>query len=391
MWIWNRPGWPQWEYALRARTVAALRDIAAQRRRLAAQASESPELLPKAVDAALFREASATSEIEGEHISYDDLRNAVAGNPPAPGADSRAEGVVRMLRKCRAAEVLDRATLFDMHESLLGHLRGSEALGRLQQIGAYRKTHVHIRSRAKGILYEAPGPEEVERLMANFLHWAGRPLVLPMNATPEPLTEQTLLLPVKAAISHMWFERIHPFSDGNGRIGRAIAERILRGSGKGAGYLATAIDVRRERYYEALGEYGKEAQGNDITAWIAWFVDVCRLSLDWEWERILFERDREAFFRGAAADLTMRVQQAIDAILDHWPGGRFYSGVDEQEWASLVGSGLAQEEGLDALCERGILSPGSESGRYTIVKHFRNVSERLFEVGVHWIPIACDK
>lgn len=371
-------------------TMATLREIAGLRERLGEESSAAPEMLQKAVEGTLVREASSTSAIEGEHIPYEDLQKAVA-ETPSRGGDPRAEGVVTMLRKCRAADRLDRGTLFDMHESLFGHLRGIAAPSPTHQhIGAYRRTHVHIRS-GRGIVYEAPGPEDVERLMANFLDWVERPFVLPVSATPETPAGQSVLLPVKAAISHIWFERIHPFSDGNGRIGRAISERILRGSGKGAGYLATVIDIRREGYYEELGKYGKESQGNDITSWIGWFVEVCRHSMEWEWERMLFEQDRKTFFDGPANQLTASAKQAIGIILDDWPGGRFYTGIDENEWASLLGATPSKDESLAALLGLGVFSPGRESGSHTLLGHFRKASDRLFEVGVHWIPSDCDK
>ena len=270
MWIWGRPRWPEWDYALRADTLDTLTHIRDRREQLADESAENPALVARAVRGALLREASSTSEIEGEHISYDDLRDAATGLDPAEDADPRAAGVIGMLEACRGAPALDRPALIDMHERLLGYQRGRQSRGAPLHIGAYRRTDVQIRSRTRGIIYEAPGPEQVERLMANYLDWLGRPLTLPMNATPEPLHEQSLLAPVKAAIAHLWFERIHPFADGNGRIGRAIAERVLRGPGKGAGYLATVIDVRREQYYEELDKYGKDTQGNEVSPWHGW-------------------------------------------------------------------------------------------------------------------------
>ena len=390
MWIWDRPGWPEWDYALRADTLDTLTHIRDRREQLADESAENPALVARAVRGALLREASSTSEIEGEHISYDDLRDAATGLDPAEDADPRAAGVIGMLEACGGAPALDRPALIDMHERLLGYQRGRQSRGAPLHIGAYRRTDVHIRSRTRGIIYEAPGPEQVERLMANYLDWVGRPLTLPMNATPEPLHEQSLLAPVKAAIAHLWFERIHPFADGNGRIGRAIAERVLRGPGKGAGYLATVIDVRREQYYEELDKYGKDTQGNEVSPWVEWFVDVCGQSLEWEWERMQFERDRAAFLGKVAAGLSAGAQRALNVILEDWPGGRFRDGVNEAEWAALLGGVAPPGEDLQALCDRSILSTADKPGQYHALSHFKDEGDRLFEVGVHWIPSACE-
>ena len=391
MWIWDRPGWPEWDYGLRPPTLERLRDIHARRERLAGALAEAPELAARAVRGALLRESSATSEIEGEHVSYEDIRDVVEGFEPAADADPRAAGVVGMLELCRAAPALDRQTLCEMHGRLLGYLRGRHFQGTPPQIGAYRRTHVHIGSRRRGIIYEAPGPERVEQLMAHYLDWLGRPLELPMNATPEPIRDQAFLTPVKAAVAHIWFENIHPFYDGNGRIGRAIAERVLRGPGAGAGYLATAIDVRREGYYEELGRYGKDSQGNDISSWVDWFVHVCSLSLDWEEERMRFERDRATFFRDVAVDLSEAARRALEEILGDWPGGRFMAGVDDAEWEALVGGAAPAGERARELRERGVLAAADEPGRYHALAHFRDVGDQLFEVGVHWIPSSCEE
>ena len=84
--------------------------------------------------------------------------------------------------------------------------------------------------------------------------------------------------------------------------------------GSGAG-----IDVRVEQYYEELGKDGKDSQGNEVTPWVEWFVDVCGLSLEWEWERLQFERDREAFFGQVATDLSAGAQGALNVILEDPP------------------------------------------------------------------------
>src|SRR6185312_16851828 len=76
-----------------------------------------------------------------------------------------------------------------------------------------------------------------------------------------------------AAIAHLYFESIHPFEDGNGRIGRVIAEKALS---QGVGYpiilsLSQAIEKDKKAYYAALHT---ASQTNEITAWIHYFVNV---------------------------------------------------------------------------------------------------------------------
>jgi len=77
----------------------------------------------------------------------------------------------------------------------------------------------------------------------------------------------------RAAISHLWFESIHPFEDGNGRIGRAIADQALAQSLSAPTLTALAETINRHRkaYYAAL-QLG--SQSNNINAWLAWFVNI---------------------------------------------------------------------------------------------------------------------
>ena len=77
--------------------------------------------------------------------------------------------------------------------------------------------------------------------------------------------------PARSAIAHLYFETIHPFEDGNGRIGRAIAEKALsQGIGRPVLLsLSRTIEANKEAYYDAL----EKAQGsNEITAWVHYFV-----------------------------------------------------------------------------------------------------------------------
>lgn len=87
----------------------------------------------------------------------------------------------------------------------------AEDLGRWRQFGIDI-----VRSAADGlsdIFYEAPLPDKVDAEMVAFIDW--------LNDKPE------LPVPLVAAIAHLWFQSIHPFSDGNGRVGRALIEYVL--------------------------------------------------------------------------------------------------------------------------------------------------------------------
>jgi Fic family protein len=86
-----------------------------------------------------------------------------------------------------------------------------------------------------------------------------------------PNGAQPLPALTRAAAAHLYFESIHPFEDGNGRIGRALAEKSLAQNLAQPSpiALASTILARRARYYAALEAASKD---NEITAWLAWFA-----------------------------------------------------------------------------------------------------------------------
>jgi Fic family protein len=136
--------------------------------------------------------------------------------------------------------------------------------------GDYRFDEVVIGSTMVGndrVYFQAPPPDHVEHEMADFLKWYN-----------ESANEEGLGISIiRAGIAHLWFERIHPFDDGNGRVGRAIADHALS---QAYGHpiisgLSTAITQNkssRKKYYDEL----EKAQTGDldIDDWLGYFITV---------------------------------------------------------------------------------------------------------------------
>lgn len=112
--------------------------------------------------------------------------------------------------------------------------------------------------------FEAPPSSRVPSEMKRFVAWF---------VQTAPGGEKALPALTRAGIAHLYFESIHPFEDGNGRIGRAIAEKALAQSlGQPTlTALAATILSRRSSYYEALEAANKE---NEITRWLMWFAGI---------------------------------------------------------------------------------------------------------------------
>jgi Fic family protein len=137
-----------------------------------------------------------------------------------------------------------------MHPIRVGAWRDDSAAPMQVVSGPVGRERVH---------FEAPTADRLEDEMRRFLEWFNA------NATTEPV--------LKAALAHLWFVTIHPFDDGNGRMGRAIADMSLaRSEGSPQRFYSMSGQIREERaeYYGILERTQRETL--DVTAWMEWFL-----------------------------------------------------------------------------------------------------------------------
>jgi Fic family protein len=104
--------------------------------------------------------------------------------------------------------------------------------------------------------FEAPPASHIPKEMTRVIHW--------FNETAPDRSKEIRKAALRSALAHLYFESIHLFEDGNGRIGRALSEKaLLEGLGRPALLsLSRAIEAKRRDYYDALKE---GQQSNDLT------------------------------------------------------------------------------------------------------------------------------
>ncbi|RKR12822.1 Fic family protein [Maribacter vaceletii] len=308
----------------------------------------------------MVSEAIKTSEIEGEYLSRNDvvssIRRNIGLNVDSPRTkDKRAEGVAELMLTVRNdyLKPLTSEVLFDWHGMLM---KGNSQI----QIGQWRSHEepMQIVSGAIGkevVHFEAPPSQKVPEEMDKFLHW--------FNASQTEIKKPIL----RAAVAHLYFESIHPFEDGNGRIGRAIAEKALSQSIKRPVLfsLSKSIEINKANYYDAL----KTAQrSNEITDWISYFVQtVLDAQMDAEQE-IEFTLKKTKFFDQYKDSLNERQQKVIRRMLDEGHQG-FEGGMNARKYVSLVKTSKATAtRDLQDLVGKGIFVPagGGRSTRYDL-------------------------
>ena len=297
-----------------------------------------------------------SSEIEGEILNYDQVRSSIArrlGINTAglvPGS-RHIEGVVEMMLDAtqRYNLSLTEKRLFGWHAALFptGHSGPSEI-----EAGRYRTGEMQVVSGAMGkekVHYKAVKPELVKTEMDKFLDWFNN--------------NNSLDLVLKAAIAHFWFIIIHPFDDGNGRIGRAITDMLLahsEGSGERFYSMSGQILTERKRYYEVLQKV--QNSSGHITEWLDWFLQCLKnamLATENTTQKIL--RKAEFWKLHEHTPINERQRLMLNKLFDGFEGK-----LQTSKWAKIAKTSTDTAlRDIKDLAEKGILQQTDEGGRNT--------------------------
>jgi Fic family protein len=268
--IWQRPDWPHWRWS--ATHITALLQESQRKHDFLAGLARALDAdhLSLAVAELTARETVSTSAIEGVRLDPDEVRSSImrrlglgAQQTDPDRLTPSARGMIDVLAdSTQNVQKLTLDRLYAWHSALfpagrvglslilVGLLRGPDPMQVLS--GPIGRERVH---------YEAPPRDRLEREMRRFLVWFNRP-------------RQASAL-VRASVAHLWFETLHPFEDGNGRLGRAVFDLALA---QGAGFhsartarlwaVSPVLMRQRKEYYAQL----ESAQKGDldITSWLEW-------------------------------------------------------------------------------------------------------------------------
>jgi len=274
----------------------------------------------------MISEAEKTAEIEGEYISRIDLMSSIKnklGLNTQAVKDKRASAMSNLLFAVKNSynEKLTLSTIKEWHRLLFEDSKHINA-------GKWRTgaDPMQIVSGAMGreiVHYEAPPSYRIPAEMKQFVNW--------YNAFKVETSNDAL---IKTAIAHLYFESIHPFEDGNGRIGRAIAEKCLAQSlGKPILLsLSTTIENNKKQYYDAF----KTAQLTlEITDWIVYFAGVIAQAQEDAVSTVTFSLTKARFFDKFTPLLNERQLKAINKMFDAGTGG-FKGGMTAKKYISIT-------------------------------------------------------
>ena len=335
--IWRQPGWPGLRYdstGVVAAVALARRAQGAVEGKLVAIGFEQRQEIAAET---WTQEALSTAAIEGERLDLEAVRSSIARRLGVTQAKSintprHVDGLLDVMDDAvtQADKPVTHERLHAWQAALFP--TGYSGISRIR-VGGYRE-HAEPMQIVSGRLgretvhYEAPPSAGVPVEMERFLAWLGG------SNEPSGL--------VKAALAHLWFETIHPFEDGNGRVGRAIVDLVLaRDAGEPGRVLRISQQLlaRRGEYYEQL----ERAQHGtlDVTAWVVWFTEQVQAAFDMAASVVDLSLAKAMFWnRHRAVNLSPRQRKAINALLDAGPGG-FEGGMSTRKYESLTSAARA--------------------------------------------------
>jgi Fic family protein len=363
-WNWQKPDWPNFQWDSSRLAAAEEKFLLGAGVGLGAEKHLGEEDHNQLIVEAMSGEALTTSEIEGEILNRASVQSSIQRQlglatdqrriPPAERGI--AEMMVDLYRS--TAESVSEEMLFRWHRML--------TLGRrdLVDVARYRSSEepMQVVSGSMGaekVHFEAPPSKQVPAEMNRFIVWFNR---------TGPQGNKSLSAITRAGIAHLYFESIHPFEDGNGRIGRALAEKALAQSFDQPSMtgLATAILAHQKSYYEALERANK---GNEITEWLTWFAEIAieaqRLTIA-QVEFLIAKTKLLDRLRGKIND---RQQKALLRMMKEGPDG-FKGGLSAGNYATITGATPATTtRDLADLVEKGALDRTGERkhARYALV------------------------
>jgi Fic family protein len=334
--VWEHPDWPNFRH-----------DAEAWARPLAAARLEQGKALGRLQEVGLAEtarlerqiwtdEAVATAAIEGEKLDLETVRSSVMRRLGEEGAGQRAnrnvDGLLDVMQDAVTSfrERLDDDRLRRWQSALFPG--GTSGITKIA-VGRYRDHDepMQIISGPIGketVHYEAPPSAAVPKEMERFLTWWSESQSR-LEAGGDGI--------VRAAIGHLWFETIHPFEDGNGRIGRALIDMALAQDASSAHRycsMSRQLLANRGAYYDALNAAQKGSL--DVTAWLLFFIEQFRNACIASQEIVQVATEKTRFWaRHSEVRLNDRQRKALQRLLDAGKDG-FEGGMSAEKYRRLT-------------------------------------------------------
>lgn len=354
-WNWQQADWPNFSYDSRVLELLEQQFLRQSGEFVGAVRHIGPDDQQALRIELISEEAVKTSQIEGEILNRDSvqssLRHQLGLGPDQPSISPAERGIAQMmvdLYEHFGAELAD-GTMFAWHSMLLSGETSIKAIGGYRMhddpmqvvSGPIHKRTVH---------FEAPPSKGVPVEMKRFVAWFN-------DTAPEGARALPSL--TRAGLAHLYFVCIHPFEDGNGRIGRALAEKALAQNLGHPTLIALAYTIERKRkdYYAALEHNNKDLE---VTDWLQYFARTVLEAQSNTMRRVDFYVAKAKFYERARDRLNERQARVIARMFKEGIDG-FQGGLSAENYITIAKTSRATAtRDLQDLVEKGALARTGE-------------------------------
>ncbi|MEZ5836604.1 MAG: Fic family protein [Geminicoccaceae bacterium] len=364
-WNWQQEDWPHFQWNADALIAQETQFLQQSGILIGAAHHMNEDDQARLVIDLITDEALKTSEIEGEYLSRDSVQASILRNFGFETDHRRVEpserGIADLMTDLykNFDKPLSHAMLYRWHKMI------SNGRTDLKDIGRYRRASepMQVVSGYIGnptVHFEAPPSDAVKPEMDRFVTWF-------KDTAPEG--KQPLPAITRAGIAHLYFVSIHPFEDGNGRIGRALAEKALSEC-LGAPTLTAlshTIQDNRKAYYAALEKNNKS---NSVEDWMSYFSKTVLNAQSHSLDVVKFLIEKAKFYDNAKGRINDRQEKAIARIFQEGVGG-FKGGLSAKNYITITGAFRATAtRDLQDLVEKGLFV---KKGKLKSTRYFPNL------------------
>lgn len=366
LWNWQQPDWPHFRYDKSVLAPLEAKFLLKSGLLLGSYTHIKEDEKNTLTVELISEEALKTSEIEGEYLNRDSVQSSIrrylgygSDQRRIPAAEQGISQLMVELYQNFAVEVSD--------ELLLNwHLMLTRGRRDLYDIGRYR-THPEPMQIVSGQFYEpkvhfeAPPSQEVPAQMQQFIAWFQHSG--PTGAEPLPFL-------TRAAIAHWYFVCVHPFEDGNGRIGRALAEKSIA---QCLGHptliaLSHVIQKSKKQYYHVLEKSNKS---NEITEYLLYFAETILEAQTYTQKMINFLIEKAKLYDRVRGHLNVRQERVIERLFRAGLGG-FKGGLSADNYIRITHASRATAtRDLQDLVEKHVLL---RTGEHKSTRYYLNIN-----------------
>jgi len=371
-WNWQQNNWPEFNYNASALEELESVFYAESLKLIGATSIITKEQEQRFTIDLMSEEALKSSKIEGELLNRDSVASSLLrqlGLAPELSdhrANDKEKGIAALMVNNYQTydQPLTHQMMFDWHPCVV-----AKSL-LVRDVGKYRtsKEPMQVVSGYEGnhtVHFQAPSAAQVPEAMDSYVKWFNDTAPGGSNPLP-PLT--------RAGIAHIYFVSIHPFDDGNGRVGRALSEKALAQSLERPALIALShvIEETRSEYYKQLEQNNK---GLDIDPWLSYFSNTAFDAVGHSQKLVKFVVEKTRLFDRVRDQINERQEKVLLRMFAEGADG-FKGGLSAKNYMQITGAELRQNvtRDLQKLIELGALT---KTGQLKGTRYWLNLGKEL--------------